>query len=196
MKDILKFSKLLEEFQKVERAGMSRAGSNRNENDVEHSYELAMLAWYLIDSKKLKLNKEKVFKYALAHDLIEAYAGDTWLFSNDHKHVKSKAKREHNARIKLQKSFSEFNELHSVIESYEQRKDKESKFVYALDKIHPMIKQLLDNGRIWKRRRFDLDELIENKTSKVGISPEIKELFDELITILRKNRKHLFHTKD
>ena len=59
LSDILKFLKLLHLFQQVRRATLV-TGEDRQENDFEHSYQLAMLGWYLIERKKLKLDSSLV----------------------------------------------------------------------------------------------------------------------------------------
>lgn len=192
MKDILKFAKLLEQFKQIERVIPSFVGSKRFENDAEHSYELAMFAWYIIDTRKLKLDKMKVFQYALAHDIVEVHAGDTWFYSTDKKEIEGKISREKRSAKKLKNDFSDFSDMHKTIEAYEERKDKESQFVYALDKIHPIIKIYRDGGSIWKKKKVSLEMLVENKTQKVAISPEVKILFDDLVRILKKNKKKLF----
>src|SRR3989344_2250729 len=92
LKELMDFIEFTHEFRKVLRVARIPYDS-RMENDVEHSYQLAMVAWYLIDRHKLRLNKEKVFMYALAHDLVEVYAGDTFTFDkkgNDTKHDREK----------------------------------------------------------------------------------------------------------
>ncbi len=61
IQDILQFVKLTHEFQKVERMVYIN-GEDRRENDVEHSYQLAMVAWYIIDSKKLSLDQNLIIK--------------------------------------------------------------------------------------------------------------------------------------
>lgn len=193
MKEILKFAKLLEAFKQIERTIPSFTGSKKRENDAEHSYELAMLAWYLIDAKKLKLDKTKVFQYALCHDLVEVHAGDTWFFSTDKKEIEGKILREKKAAIKLKKDFPAFESMHEMLHAYEERKDKESKFVYALDKIHPVIKVYLDSGNSWKKRKVSFEMLVNNKREKVNVSKEVEEIFEELVKILRKDRKKLFN---
>jgi putative hydrolase of HD superfamily len=192
MKDTIKFIQLLEEFQKVERVMYSHVGSKRPEHDVEHSYELAMFAWYIIDAKKLKFNISKVLRYALLHDMVEVYAGDTFIHSTDKKLTGSKEAREKKAALKLKKNFPEFPAMHATIHDYEERKDKESRFVYVLDKILPLIKLYLDNGRKWKEKKVSFEMVVERKVNKVTVSPEGKELFDEVVEILRKNKKKLF----
>jgi 5'-deoxynucleotidase YfbR-like HD superfamily hydrolase len=53
---VMAFTELLQDFQKVDRVAHVPGLGDRWENDVEHSYTLAMLAWYLVVSEKLPLN--------------------------------------------------------------------------------------------------------------------------------------------
>jgi 5'-deoxynucleotidase YfbR-like HD superfamily hydrolase len=45
--------------------------------------QLAMLAWYLADSNGLSLDKNLLLRYALVHDFVEVYAGDTPVYSKN-----------------------------------------------------------------------------------------------------------------
>ena len=54
-----------------------------------------------------------------------------------------------------------------LIEQYEAREDKESRFVYALDKIQPMLNIYTDGGRTWKEKGVTIDMLVEYKKEKV-----------------------------
>ncbi|MDB5265050.1 MAG: metal dependent phosphohydrolase, putative hydrolase of superfamily [Parcubacteria group bacterium] len=182
---------LLLDFQKIRRAYHAN-GEERNENDVEHSYKLAMLAWYVASAGNTKLNMDLILRYALAHDLVEVHAGDTYIYSKDTEHLASKIEREEAAAQKLKEDFPEFPELHKCIQAYERREDKESRFVYALDKVLPVLDIYLDNGRSWKRDMVTLQMLIENKTSKVALSPEVEPYFTELLEILRSKEGSLF----
>lgn len=187
---IIKFIKLISEFQAVERA-LWLKGREHRENDVEHSYQLALVAWYAISVYKLPLDVDKVIRYSLLHDLVEVYAGDTDAFDADPKQHETKAEREHQALIKLKAEFSEFTEMLEIIEHYEERHDEESKFVYALDKIIAPINIYLDGGRTWKKRGLGFDDLLNNKIPKVAAHPEVAKYFEQLTQILEKER-HIF----
>lgn len=187
---IIKFIKLIGEFQAVERS-LWLKGREHRENDVEHSYQLALVAWYAISVYKLPLNVDKVIRYSLLHDLVEVYAGDTDAFDDDPKQHETKAEREHQALIKLKDEFAEFTEMLEVIEQYEHRLDEESKFVYALDKIIAPINIYLDGGRTWKKRGLGFEDLLNNKKPKVAAHPEVAKYFDQLAQILEKER-HVF----
>ena len=83
LKKVIDFVELLNRYRRVKRIVMVNK-ENRWENDIEHSYQLAMLAWYLLDSLKIKFNTDLVLKYALIHDIVEVYAGDTYCYTKNH----------------------------------------------------------------------------------------------------------------
>lgn len=191
LQKLLGFAGILNELQKVERV-IRVLDEDRWENDLEHSYDLVMLAWYIVDSRKLPLDRDKVFRYALAHDLVEVYAGDTYIYSKDQTLLDSKSEREQAAAERLTKEFPEVPELHTAILGYMEKKDPESRFVYALDKIQPVIQLYLDNGRTWKEKNVTLEMLYESKKDKVVFSPEIESYFNELMLLLKSKEKELF----
>lgn len=188
---LLGFAKMLNELQAVERV-IRVKGSERWENDTEHSYSLAMLAWYILDAEKLPLDRDKVLRYALAHDLVEIYAGDTYLFSEDAALLSSKSERERLAAERLAKELPEVPEMHQAIRAYIAKDDTESRFVYALDKIEPILKIYLDDGRTWNEKKVTLEMIYEKKKDKVALSPEIQKYFDEFMALLRKEENRLF----
>ena len=153
---------------------------------------LAMLADYIISLENLKLDRNKVLEYCLVHDLVEAYAGDTYIYSTDKEYIDSKHRREKEALEKIKIEFPEHQILIRTIEKYEVRLDEESRFVYALDKIQPVIHIYLDGGKTWKKERIGLDDLIKHKKDKVKFSPIVEKYWNELREILERNQHGLF----
>lgn len=185
---ILEFIKLTHQLQKVERAILI-PGKDRLENDLEHQYQLALLAWYIIDSEKIKLNLAKTIQYALVHDFVEVYAGDTMFFG---KKRQGKKQREKKAALRIKKEFPEFKSLHKIIAAYENQRDKESRFVYALDKILPMYNIYLDGGRTWRKHQLTLPLLIQKKNKKIAVAPELKQYFKAIVAHIQKEEIELF----
>src|SRR5215217_6371646 len=108
-------------------------GIERNETDTEHSYSLAMTAWFLTQDLP-HLETDKCIRYALAHDLVEIHSGDTFAYDKDvHRHA-SKTERERLALAKIQHEWPDFLQMTEAIIDYETRADIESRFIYALDK--------------------------------------------------------------
>ncbi|MDB5244205.1 MAG: metal dependent phosphohydrolase, putative hydrolase of superfamily [Parcubacteria group bacterium] len=189
---LLRFVELLQQYRAVERRVLVK-NSDRSENDAEHSYSLAMLAWYINSSYKLDLDREQLFMAALAHDLVEVYAGDTYLYSTDKAHVDSKHEREAMAAKRLEDEFPEFPELHHAIKRYEKREDPESIFIYALDKIDPVLAIYTDGGRTWKKDNVSLDMLVTMKAPRVAVDKTISVIFEQLVTRLKAEHGDLFN---
>ncbi|MFA5131925.1 MAG: HD domain-containing protein [Candidatus Paceibacterota bacterium] len=194
LSDILQFTELLNTFTGIKRVCYIPK-TNIRENDVEHSYGLAILAWYIAENSSIVLDKNLVLKYALIHDLVEVYAGDTYLYSENQNDHDSKKEREESARLRILEEFPLFKDLHKTILDYEKREDEESRFVYVLDKIHPVIQMYLDNGRMWKEQKVTLAMLIEKKADKALLSTELLPYWDELLKLLTESEDKLFHKK-
>ena len=188
---ILQFSGFLDKFRKIERT-VRVNGQNRNENDMEHSYMLALLAWYICSSEKLDLDLEKIIGYALVHDLVEVYSGDTDFYHATKEQKESKHAREEAAMERIAKEFPEFPEFSKLYSAYECRADREAKFVYALDKVQPVIMIYLDGGRTWKERDITFNILNEMKSDKVKVSLEVAKYWKEFIALLESRKETLF----
>ncbi len=184
---LIKFIELTNRFREIERVILIK-GSDRFENDLEHSYQLAICAWYVITTKKLPLSVEKAMKYALVHDLVEVYAGDVFFYDQEDPAVAQRKKeREKEAVDMLRKEFQEFPDMADFIDNYQNKSEEESRFVYALDKIISPINIYLDGGRIWHQHNITLEKLYKAKKPKADAYPEVGKYFDELKEILDKH---------
>ncbi len=187
--DTHKLLDLLVAFRAVERMVTVR-GDSRLENDAEHSFSLTLLAWMLSRSFA-ELDQNRVIRYALVHDLVEAYAGDTYIW--DPHSVATKKERETNAENRIDEEFREaFPDLPKTIRAYEARKDEESKFVWVLDKlIAPLM--ILHSGRgFWKEHGVTLAQLKRNKEARLAVFPGLTPLYTALTAELSAAEHDLF----
>lgn len=192
LKALFNMIALTHRFQQTKRT-IYATGEDRFENDAEHSFQLALIAWYLIEKQGLPLNKEKVLLYALSHDLPEAYTGDK-SFYRTKEEDNDKKKLEKEAVQELLKDHPDFPSLSTTIATYEEMDDEESKFVYALDKILPILNIRLDEGRSWEHLNISFEMLYEGKRDKVTHDPTVQEYFLLIVELLKEN-PHLFQRK-
>jgi putative hydrolase of HD superfamily len=192
VEQLMSFVRLLNDYRAIQRR-LFVNGEDRRENDVEHSYQLAMLCWYIIETEHLTLDVNRVLKYALLHDLVEVYAGDTPFFSNDMELKGSKQQRERMAHDRLMHEHPEFAPIGEYISEYEQRESPESKFVYAADKLQPILNIYADNGRTWKDENVTYGMEVEMKRDKVAIDPTIHAIYDEFMKLVTEHKEELFH---
>ena len=152
---------------------------DRRENNAEHSFSLAVMAWFLSQYYPI-LKKHRLIQYALVHDLVEVYAGDEQAVGRTKAAEKAKKEREHKAYLRLKKEWTDFPDMLEHIEGYETKKDNEAKFIYALDKLMPLLLNMLSEGKTWRKYRFTQNDVMTSKDTKVTISPEINELWQKI----------------
>ncbi len=191
---ILEFQKLLKKFNQIYRDCGSLHKDTHFDNDVEHSYRVAMLCWMIADEYKLKLDTNKIVKYALVHDLVEVYAGDVSLYKHKNSNTqKNKEVKEHKSLLRLKKEFPKQKSFWKFIDEYEKRKDKESKFVYLIEKLEPILLVILSEKDHWKKRNVGIDEFIEVKQRKIKDIDSFAQVFNkEIMAYLKKNKKKFF----
>lgn len=194
---VIDLQTLLLKFNRLERTLLLPATEgrpDRNETDTEHSYSLAMAAWYL--AKDLPhLDTDKCLRYALVHDLPEIDAGDTFAYDKSQTAHSSKADREQEAIACLKEHWPDFAEMTASIEGYEARKDPESRFVYALDKLMPMVVNHLSGGKNYRKHRVTLNDVKEFKAKKVAVSPEIQTLYHDMLAIFEMHPEYFVQTE-
>lgn len=188
--ELLKFVEFTHRFQKIERTILA-TGLKRNENDAEHSFQMAIVCWFLIQTLRLKLSTNKVIAYCLTHDLVEIFAGDTYFYTSNTKLKNTKQAREEKAMKKIAKLFPKFVGMNKTIAEYEAKKNPEAKFVYAVDKVLPVINIYLDQGKSWKRDRVTY-EMIRTKDEKVKVSKPVEKIWKDLVKKLDKNKKFFY----
>lgn len=140
VKDLEAWVGMLHDFQSVERKVIP-PGRDHRENDVEHSYTLAMTAWYLNEAYELGMSSSTILMYALTHDLAEVYAGDP--LPIDEAAMSVKPKLEAAALKRLGEEFPGAYPIWWYARQYEARDTEECRFVYALDKIMPRLMVVL-----------------------------------------------------
>jgi putative hydrolase of HD superfamily len=160
-------------------------------NTAEHTFEITLLAWYIASANRISLDMEKVLKYALAHDLLEAYAGDTPI--HDIEAQKTKAEREAAAVAQIEHEFYEFPELVHVIHAYERREDEESKFVYAVDKlIDPINASMEETQSIWRDENISFEFFKEYKDRKIALSDDVFPYWERLLEKIESKKEFFF----
>jgi len=179
---LLELHQLLLDFQAVDRITVIPAKDHiKFENDAEHSYSLAMTAWFLAQHFP-ELDRDKVIRIALAHDLVEVHSGDTSVF--DHEMVATKEKREARGTTQLAKDWPDFPQMHEAITDYKKRSSEEARFVYALDKIMPIILNIVSEGLSWRRHGVTLSELHAAKKDKVTHHPVVADYYQQIYSLL------------
>jgi putative hydrolase of HD superfamily len=124
--------------------------AKRRENSAEHSWHLAMLVLVLAEYADPPVDVARVIKLVLVHDLIEIYAGDTFVY--DTAGVRDQRERELEAADRLFPVLppDQAAEFRGLWEEFEARETPESRFAGAVDRVQPLLLNHHNEGGTWR----------------------------------------------
>ena len=153
----------------------------RRENDAEHAWHMAIMAYVLREYSNEKIDIAKVMLMCLIHDIVEIDAGDTYAY--DEKNLKTQKERENRAKERIFSILPDDQkaELVSLFDEFEQYETAESKFAHSLDNLQPLILNNSNGGADWKEHGVSASQVYsrQNKT-RLG-SEKLFEVVDEII---------------
>lgn len=160
------------------------SSNGRNENDAEHSWHMAIMAYLLKEYANDKVDIAKVMIMCLIHDIIEIDAGDTYAY--DTESLKTQKAREDCAKQRLfsllpTDQAKEFIDLFDEFEAYE---SAESKFAHALDNLQPLILNNSNNGGDWKEHNVTAGQVYKRQ-EKTQLGSQ--KLFEVTKRIIQEN---------
>ena len=109
------------------------SGHGRRENDSEHAWHMAIMAYLLRDYSNEPVDIAKVMLMCLIHDIVEIDAGDTYAY--DAEGLKTQKAREDAAKERIFSLLPEDQkeELIALFDEFEDFSTAESKFAHAMD---------------------------------------------------------------
>lgn len=138
--------------------------SDRNENDAEHSWHLALMAIVLAEHSDEAIDVLKVVKMVLIHDIVEIDAGDTFIYDLQKNHSNTDEERLAANRIFGLLPKNQADELIAIWEEFEAGETKEAKFAKAMDRLEPLLQNTSNNGGTWKEFGVSYKNVYEKKS--------------------------------
>ncbi|WP_017495273.1 HD family hydrolase [Flavobacterium sp. WG21] len=138
--------------------------SDRNENDAEHSWHLALMAIVLAEHSDEPIDVLKVVKMVLIHDIVEIDAGDTFIYDSQKNHSNTDEERLAANRIFGLLPKKQAEELIAIWEEFETGETNEAKFARSMDRLEPLLQNTSNNGGTWKEFGVSYDKVYEKKS--------------------------------
>ena len=155
---------------------------SRRENDTEHSWHIALMAFTLSEYSEKKLDILKVVKMLLIHDIVEIDAGDVIVYDIEKRKMQEEKEKKAADRIFSKLPDDQRDDFISLWQEFEDRKSDEAKFARALDRLQPILLNYYSKGKTWKESGTTAGEVIEiNKIIEDG-SSELWQFVKELIS--------------
>ena len=158
----INFIKEIDKIKYIERK-TKLFNSDRNENDAEHSWHLAMMTIVLAEHSDVPIDVLKVLKMVLIHDIVEIDAGDTFIYDTEKNHTNTDEERTAANRIFGMLPKEQADELISIWEEFENGETHEAKFARSMDRFEPLLQNASNNGGTWTEFGVNYDKVFEKK---------------------------------
>lgn len=160
------------------------SGHGRNENDAEHAWHMAIMAYLLKEYSNEPVDIGKVMLMCLIHDIVEIDAGDTYAY--DAENLKTQKAREDAAKERIFSILPEEqkDELIKLFDEFEEFETAESKFAHAMDNLQPLILNNSNGGGDWREHGVTAEQ-VYGRQSKTKLGSE--RLYDVIDRIIKEN---------
>jgi len=157
------------------------SGGGRVENDAEHAWHMAVMAWLLKDYANEPVDVAKVMMMCLIHDIVEIDAGDTYAY--DPEGLKTQQAREDAAKERIFSLLPEDQkaELIALFDEFEAWSSPEARFAHSLDNLQPLMLNNSNDGTDWKAHGVTAKQVWGRQTqTRIG-SEALFEVTDGII---------------
>ena len=157
------------------------SGHGRNENDAEHAWHMAIMAYLLREYSNEPVDITRVMLMCLIHDVVEIDAGDTYAY--DAEGLKTQKAREEAAKERIYSLLPEDQkkELSAIFDEFEESKTPEAKFAHAMDNLQPLMLNNSNGGGDWREHGVSAEQVYgRQKRTKEG-SEILYEITDQII---------------
>ncbi len=153
----------------------------RRENDAEHAWHMAVMAYILQEYSNEKIDIAKVMIMCLIHDIVEIDAGDTYAYDENAK--KTQKAREDAAKERIFSILPEDQKenLMMIFEEFEKNETPEAKFARAMDNLQPLILNNSNNGDDWKEHNVTSKQIYGRQGGTKKGSQKLFELTEKII---------------
>ncbi len=157
------------------------SGHGRNENDAEHAWHMAIMAYLLREYSNEPVDITRVMLMCLIHDVVEIDAGDTYAY--DAEGLKTQKAREEAAKERIYSLLPEDQkkELAAIFDEFEESKTPESKFAHAMDNLQPLMLNNSNDGGDWREHAVSAKQVYGRQDRTKEGSEKLYEITEQII---------------
>lgn len=182
-----RFKKQLDFFLEIDKVKnilrmTSIADGSRRENDAEHSWSLAIMAFLFAEYVDENIDLLKVIKMVLIHDLVEIYAGDTFCFDEAGMQDKEACEQASADKIFGLLETDQGQELRVLWEEFEACETPEAEYAAMLDRLQPLIMNYVNAGGTWAQHDISVEQVYKRNQITLEKGPQaFKDLIHHVV---------------
>ena len=161
-------------------------GYERQENDAEHAWHMAMMIYLLREYANEAFDTERAMMMALIHDVVEIDAGDTYAYDTAAMATQNAREARAAERIFGLLPDDQRDELRALFEEFEAGESAEARFAKTMDNFQPLILNNSNNGGDWKEHGVTSSQVYGRQSlTRLG-SEKGKKYLRKSMTVLRR----------
>ena len=157
------------------------SGNGRNENDAEHAWHMAIMAYLLQEYSNEQIDILKVVMMCLIHDVVEIDAGDTYAY--DEENLKTQKAREDAAKERIYSILPDDQKkiFSAIFDEFEENQTAEAKFAHAMDNLQPLLLNHSNQGGDWRAHNVSAKQVYARQSKTKEGSEVLYEVTDKII---------------
>ena len=157
------------------------SGHGRNENDAEHAWHMAIMAYLLQEYANELVDIGRVMLMCLIHDIVEIDAGDTYAY--DTEGLKTQKAREDAAKERIFSLLPEDQKqkLTQLFDEFEEFQTPESKFAHAMDNLQPLLLNNSNGGGDWREHDVSAKQVYGRQQKTRQGSEKLYQVTDQIL---------------
>lgn len=157
------------------------SGGGRRENDAEHAWHMAIMAFLLQEYSNEPVDIGRVMLMCLIHDVVEIDAGDTYAY--DTEGLATQKGREEAAKERIYSLLPKEQKelLVSIFDEFEENATPEARFAHAMDNFQPLLLNDSNNGEDWKAHGVSADQVYGRQTKTREGSETLFQMTDRIL---------------
>ena len=157
------------------------SGHGRRENDAEHAWHMAVMAYLLREYSNEPVDIARVMLMCLLHDVVEIDAGDTYAY--DAAGLQTQKARESAAKERIYSLLpdDQKRELMAVFDEFEADETAEAHFAHAMDNLQPLLLNNSNGGSDWSEHDVTAKQVYGRQSRTEKGSAYLYELTDRIL---------------
>ena len=156
-------------------------GHGRRENDAEHAWHMALMAYLLREYANEPVDIARVMLMCLLHDVVEIDAGDTYAYDEAAK--ESQAAREAAAAERIFGLLPEdqAGEFRALFAEFDAGESADARLARAMDNLQPLLLNDSNDGGDWKEHTVTAAQVYGRQRRTSLGSAELFRVTDEIL---------------
>ena len=157
------------------------SGHGRRENDAEHAWHMAIMAYLLQEYSNEPVDVARVMLMCLLHDVVEIDAGDTYAYDTDG--LQTQKTREDAAKQRIYSLLpdDQKHELMAVFDEFEADETAEAHCAHAMDNLQPLLLNNSNGGSDWADHDVTAKQVYGRQSRTEKGSAYLYELTDKIL---------------